>query len=282
MALMFVINSREENEPFSKTKIYRSAKMAGASSSVAWKIARIIKKEAYPGIKTSTISARIGQLLRKDFPGAALRFNIKKAMRGLGPTGFPFEKYIKNVLSSWGYEVSINQFLPGKCLSAYETDFVARKDKILYIGECKYKHQFGDRIHYYDALANHARFLDISEGGYFKSAKYRGVDIKSILVTNTKFSDRTIKYCRCVGTELLGWNYPENKGLEYFIEKEKLYPVTILPSLRGRLKEVLVEEKIMLADRILTINIKNFSEKHKLPVKQLAGLVKEAEALFKQ
>lgn len=276
MASIFVINSRGEKEPFSKSKIYRSAKMAGASSDVAWKIARTVKKEACPGIKTSAISARAEQLLRKDFPGVAFRFNIKKAMRDLGPTGFPFEKYIKNILKTWGYEASINQFLPGKCLSAYEIDFVAKKGNVIYIGECKYKHRFGDRIHYYDALANHARFLDILEGG-----SYHNFKIKSMLVTNTKFSDRTRDYCRCVGTELLGWNYPENRGLEYFIEKEKLYPITILPSLKGHLKDIMVREKIMLADHILKIDMRKFAEKHKLPPRQLARLVQQAETLLK-
>jgi len=282
MPSIFVINSVGEKEPFSKKKIHRSAKMAGASGSVAWKIARTVKKEAYPGIKTSAISARVEQLLRKDFPGVAFRFNIKKAMRELGPTGFPFEKYVKSVLKSWGYEVKINQFLPGRCLSAYEIDFVAKKDNVIYVGECKYKHNFGDRIHYYDALANHARFLDILNGDYFKSAEYKKVEVKSILVTNTKFSDRTRDYCCCVGTELLGWNYPENRGLEYFIEKEKLYPVTILPSLKGRLKEIFVEEKMMLADHILKLDVQSFAKKHKLPVKQLANLAGQAEALLKQ
>ncbi|MFH1820613.1 MAG: ATPase, partial [Candidatus Nealsonbacteria bacterium] len=94
MKQIFVINARGQEEPFSAKKTFRSARRAGASSELAQSITDIIKREVYPGIKTSVIFKRIKQLLQKKSPGIALRFNIKEGMRKLGPTGFPFEKYI--------------------------------------------------------------------------------------------------------------------------------------------------------------------------------------------
>jgi hypothetical protein len=280
MPKLFVINSKGEREAFSRKKVYRSAKRSGASNNLARKIAEIIEKQAYPGIKTSVIFEKIKKLLKKESPGVALRFSLKEGMRKLGPTGFPFEKYVSDILENLGYQVKINQHLPGKCISSYETDFIAKKENIVYLGECKYRQYFGERIGSPDALSNHARFFDILSGNYFKSNKYQGFTIKSMLVTNTKFSSRTIDYCSCVGTELLGWNYPKNKGLEYFIDSKKLYPITILPSLKGHLKDIFVEKKIMLAKHLLEMDIKEFVKRNKLPLKQVELLLKEAEYLL--
>lgn len=280
MMKIFVINSRGEKELFSYKKVHRSAIRAGASRQSAQRITNVIKREVYPGIKTSEIFKRVESLLYKEFPKAALRFNLKEGIRKLGPTGFPFEKYVEEILKRLGYEVKINQFLSGRCLSSYEIDFVAQKGKVIYVGECKYRNLFGERVHSKNALANYARFLDISNGSYFKSSKYRGSVIKSMMVTNAKFTSSAQNYSNCVGVELLGWNYPKNKGLEYLIEKEKLYPITILPSLNKYLIDAFTKEKMMLVEDVLKIDSQKLVKKLKIPVKHLYSLAQEARILL--
>ncbi|MEK7503677.1 MAG: ATPase [Patescibacteria group bacterium] len=280
MAALFVINAAGEKEPFSYKKVYRSARRVGASGQVAQKISDTIAKEAYAGIKTYDLFKRIKELLNKEVPQAALRFSLKEAMRKLGPTGFPFEKYVAEILKSLGYQTKINQYLPGRCLSNYEIDFVAEKDKIVYVGECKYRNILGERVHTPHALANYARFLDILNGKYFKSSHYRGYKIKTMMVTNTKFTTSTMDYAPCVGVDLLGWNYPKNRGLEYIIDREKLYPVTILPALRGYLQNIFIQEKIMLAKDVLKIDPQRFAPKFRIPVSQIESLMEQAKTLL--
>ena len=280
MASIFVINSKGEREPFSQKKVYRSARRVGASRQSAQRIANVIEKEAYPGINTSEIFKRVKKLLREDSPKAALKFNLKEGMRKLGPTGFPFEKYVGGVLKRTGHETKINQFLPGRCLRSYEIDFIAKKGKLIYVGECKYRNLFGERVHSSDSLANYARFSDILNGSHFKSNKYKHFKIKTMMVTNTKFTDRAQNYSRCMGVELLGWNYPKNNGLENMIEKEKLYPITILPSLKKYLRDVLTREKMMLAEDVLKIDPQKFAKKFKIRLKDIKSLISEAEVLL--
>lgn len=280
MGSLFVINARGEKEPFSFKKAYQSTKRAGASSRTARRIAETIKKEAYPGIKTSEIFRKIKRILRRETPRAALKFNIKEGMRKLGPTGFPFEKYVGEILKDLGYKIKINQFLPAKCVRSYEIDFVAERGKTIYIGECKYRQNFRDIVHSQDALANYARFLDISEGKRFKSAKYKNRKIRAMLITNTKFSGKSVAYCRCINTEILGWNYPKNRGLEYLIEKKKMYPVTILPALKKYIKRALVDEKMMLAKDVLKIEPQKFAKKHRIQLKHLRTLISQAKILL--
>jgi len=280
MSAIYVINSRGEKELFSAGKVLNSARRVGASTELAREIAETLSGEVFSGIKTSLIYRRIRQLLSKGAPKSALRFSLKQGMRKLGPTGFPFEKYIGEVLEKYGFKVKINQSLSGFCLTGYEVDFVAEKKGLIYVGECKYRNLPGDRVDSGDVLKNHARFLDIQKGSYFKSKKYQGFELKTMMVTNTKFTDRAKDYSRCAGIELLGWRHPKDKGLEYLVEKEKLYPITILPSLRGYLKDILVSEKMMIVRDVLSIDPQVFARKFKVKMGLVESLVREAKILL--
>jgi len=275
MSSLFVTKFNGEKEPFSIKKVYRSAKRVGASEKLAKKIARIIEKEAYSGIKTSEIFKRVKKLLGQEIPRAAVRFNLKEGIKRLGPTGFPFEQYIGAIFSENGFKVRLNRHVSGFCCKKYEIDFLARKDNSLYIGECKYRYLPKHKVHTDTALANYARFLDIKKG--YSSRK--DIKLKSLLITNAKFTTRAIKYSECVGVKLLGWNYPRNKGLEYLIDSQKLYPITILPSLPRFLAKIFASKKMMLAQDILKIDIKEFARKTKISRKRLENLVKEAKSL---
>ena len=276
----FIINSKGEKEPFSFHKVYRSAKRVGASVDLAKEIAGEVEKEVYPGTKTGEIFKKIKKLLSKKHPRASIRFSLKEAMRKLGPTGFPFEKFIREVLLADGSKVKINQYLRGFCPVTYEIDFLYEKEKIIYIGECKYHHLAGERVDLQVTLANYARFLDIEANSYFRKLKSKGFQIKPILVTNAKFSKEAIKYAKCKKAELLGWRYPEKQGLEYLIEKEKLYPITILPSLKGCLKEVFAQKRMMLVKDLLEADLSVLSKKLNLSQKVLFPLIKEAKILL--
>lgn len=243
---LFIINSNREKEPFSIEKVYGSARRVGASKELAKKIAKTIEKEVYPGITTLEIFKRVKKLLHQGIPKAALKFNLKKGIKKLGPTGFPFEKYIGAIFSKNGFEIKLNQHVPGLCCK-YEIDFVAKKGSLLYIGECKYHNLSGGRVHSNTALANYARFLDIEKGKFLNRNNHKNLKIKSLLVTNTKFTTQSIKYSNCVEVELLEWNHPKGRGLEHLIDSQKLYPITILPSLNRYLAEIFSSKKMMLA-----------------------------------
>jgi hypothetical protein len=281
---IFVINLRGEKEPFSFQKVYQSARNVGASKEVALKIAKEIEKEAFDGISTSQIFDRVFELLLKESPQSAIKFNLKRAMEKLGPTGFPFEKFVAKIFEFEGFEVKTNQIIPGFCVN-YEIDFVAKalsafkaplsgakKEDLVYIGECKFRQEPGGRVDLKAALANYARFLDIEKGKFLDSKmKY-----KSILVTNTKFTSEAIKYSECVGVELLGWKYPKGGGLELLIEKNKLYPITILPSVTSQLAKELISQGIVLVRDVLE---KKFEE---IKVTKKDRIFKEAKILLEK
>lgn len=265
---IFVINLRKEKEPFSFKKVYQSARNCGASKEIALSIASQIEREAFPGITTSQIFDRIFELLLNKSPQSAIRFNLKRAIEKLGPTGFPFEKFVGKIFEAEGFEIKLNQIIPGFC-TKYEIDFLAKKENLIYIGECKFRQELGGRVDLQAALSNYARFLDIEKGKFLNSR----MNYKSIIITNTKFTQEAIKYSECVGVSLLGWKYPKGRGLEILIEKNQFFPITILPSVSQSLAKILIEQKIILVKDIFKKEFKKVKIPHKEQIEKEAKIL---------
>ena len=280
MSKILIINNLGEKEPFSWRKVYQSALRVGAQKALAKHIASQIEKEAYNNIRTKEIFKKVQEYLFHDFHKGAMRFSLKEAMRKLGPSGFPFEKYVGEVFKRLGFAVQINQHLPGKCVF-HEIDLLAKIDKQLLIGECKFHSLPGSRVDLKVAMATYACYLDLNIGNFFKKASLKKLKIRPMLITNTKFTSEAIRYAECMKIDLLGWRYPMDRGLEYVIESNKFYPITILPSLKGDLLNVCGQEQIMLAQDLLLIDINKCAKKARIPEKRLLSLKKEAEILLK-
>jgi len=279
MRKLYVINSLGMKEAFSWKKICNGAERVGASRALAKEIATIIEREAYPGITTKEIFQRVEQILSKEYPRGRIRFRLKEAMRRLGPSGFPFEKYVGGILMQLGFSIELNQYVKGQCVR-HEIDFLAKEEKYFLIGECKYHSLPGGRVDLKVGLIHCARFLDLKSGNFFAKIKSEKLKIRPIIVTNTKFTSKIIKYAECAGIDLLGWKYPELRGLEYVIESERFYPITILPSLTNNLLEIFYQQKLMLVQNLLKIDVVKFSKKTRIPEKKISAIKREAEILL--
>jgi hypothetical protein len=273
-SLVKVVKYDGEREPFSVKKVYDSAMRAGASSSLARRVSREIENEVYQNITTAEIFKRIRKKLKEENLQIALRFSLKEAMKKLGPAGFIFEDFVRRVLSCYGLKVGSSMIISGRCCK-YEIDFLAEKENMVYLGECKYRNNQGDRIDVNVCLKSFAILEDVKSSGRFKD---KAVDF--LIVTNSRFTEEAMKYASCKGIELLGWNYPKDEGLEDMVENKKLYPITILPSFKGYLADVLRKEGMMLVGDVLSFNIEKFSKRVNIPKKQLEALKREAETLI--
>jgi hypothetical protein len=267
-----VINVQGEREPFSLKKVYRSVLRSGGSKELAHKISKEIETIIYPDISTKDIFKNIKSKLKKESIETAIKFSLKEGMRKLGPTGFLFERYIGDLFREHGYTVKNNKWLKGKCID-YETDVLLEKNNTILIGECKYRNHSGERIDVSVCLKTYASFLDIKNGNGFKK------EIKPLVITNTKFTTKAIKYAECQGIELLGWNYPIDNGLERLIESKNLYPITVLPSFNQSFIEYFSNNEIMTVKDVLLIDVAKLSKKAKIPTSQLEKLKKEAQVL---
>jgi hypothetical protein len=218
-----VIKSDGRRMPFDVYRVEATCRRAGASPSLAKRIAQYIAEIAYDGISTREIYKLVLAALagESEHPEIKHRYRLKESLMLLGPAGFNFESYIAQVLANNGYRVlSIRSKAKGKCVD-HEIDLAIVKDGMRIMVECKYHNSAGTFTGLKESMYTHARFLDIAEG---KTDLFE----KEMLVSNTRVSKDAHKYALCVRQEVLSWRYPSEEGLERLIEQKGLYPITIL------------------------------------------------------
>ncbi len=241
--LVNILKSDGTKQLFEEEKLANSLRRVGASPEAIDDVIDQVEKEMREGMSTSDIYGRAFFLLRKHSVPTAVKYSIRRAMMELGPDGFPFEKFVARIFKMWGYETATDQTLMGVCVD-HELDVVAWKGDSLAMVEAKYHNQFGMKSDLKVALYVKARFDDLA-GSTFK---YGGKEMKLSerwLVTNTKFTDKAVKYGECSKLRLLGWNYPEHNSLHEIIGDNGLHPITCISGLSNQQKKDLVGRNIL-------------------------------------
>lgn len=245
-----VIKASGESVIFSYEKLNHSLKKAGANEEQCASIIKKIEIDLYDGITTKKIYQKAFSLLKSTTlrPFAA-RYKLKKAIMELGPSGYPFERYIAEIFAYKGYKTKVGQIIQGNCVK-HEVDVVAENEnKILFI-ECKYHKDAGFTCNVKTPLYINARFWDI-EKHHRRKAGYENKSHEGWLVTNTKFSTDSIQYGACAGLNLLGWDYPQKESLRKLIDKSGLYPLTTLTTINNVEKQKLLDMKLILCHDLL-------------------------------
>lgn len=240
---IFVTKLNGVKELFNEDKLKRSLINSGATIEVADKVVAHISKELKDGIPTSSIRERALSLFARTAKPASARYSLKKALAELGPSGFPFEKFVADIFRARGYHAENNQFIKGKCVE-HEIDVVAWNDNELVMAEAKFHNELGLKSDLKVALYVKARFDDISNSEFFYG-RNRKLD-EGLLITNTKFTEKAISYATCSGLKIIGWNYPAKGNLHDLIEETAMHPVTSLSSLSPNEKKNLIEAGIIL------------------------------------
>lgn len=208
-------------EPYNEEKIRLSASRIGVPEGLQKEMLMSIRDRLYDGIKTDEIFAMIKEFLKSsDSPYLALKYNLKEALTQLGPSGYPFEKYVSLLLQELGYQTKINQTIAGGCVP-HEVDVVAVKDNITYFIEAKFHKNVSQRTDVRVPLYIKSRYEDL------KTAWQNGESCPWI-VTNTRFSTDAIKYAECQNIKLTSWGYPKGSGIMDLIEATNLHPFTII------------------------------------------------------
>ena len=268
-------SGRQEN--FDIQKLISSLVRSGAPQEVAEEIAQEVEQQTAPLARTGDIYRRAKKLLRKFNHASGMRYSIKKAIFSLGPSGYPFEKFFGKVLSHYGYIVETGRLINGFCV-AHEVDVIARNDDNYTFIECKYHSNGGKATDVKTALYVHARFQDIKKAAE-KEAGEHMLFRDGWLVTNTRCTSDAIQYAECAGLRIISWKYPDKGSLERMIEDKRLYPITILHSVRKGMLDPLFRADIILAQDIADMDMEVFVRKSGLDERTTRILKKEADAV---
>ncbi len=234
-------------EYFKVEKLRRSLRRAGAAPDEINEIVADVSKTLHEGIQTQEIYRHAFSLLRSSKPPAAARYSLRRALFGLGPTGFPFEKFLARLFEEEGYTTSTGNVIKGKC-AEHEIDVSAFKEDHSFIAEAKFHARPGIKSDLQVAMYSYARLLDLRE---VKICNQDVCGIKEFwLITNTKFTSTAEEYGKCVGLKLLSWSYPRTGNLHDLIQKHGIYPVTVLQSISSSQAETLINRGVILCKDI--------------------------------
>ncbi|MDD5109822.1 MAG: restriction endonuclease [Patescibacteria group bacterium] len=237
------------HELFQPEKIFRSLERAGAGKELATAVLGRLENKLTRGTSTADIATRVSLELDRLDRRVAARYRLRRAIMELGPEGYPFEKYVGKIFSHYGYAVKISQHIPGRCIS-HEVDVDAQKDGRRLMIECKYHNRRGVQSDAKVALYTWARFEDIRDRGAVVHGGGTTFD-EGWLVTNTKVTSDALAFSRCVGLKVLGWDEPQQRGLQWIIESANLYPITCLPGLNAWQRRSLLQHDLLLCHEVI-------------------------------
>ena len=246
---IIITKSSGDRVKFSLNKLRSSLKRTGADKETIDQIIDKVRDELYQGISTKEIYNRAFALLKKKKSHFASKYKLKKAIYELGPTGFPFERFVGALLKYSGYKVSIGEVLQGKCVT-HEIDVVAHKDNETTIIECKFHGEQGINCNVKIPLYINSRYQDV-KAHWNTNSKNGTILNQGWVVTNTRFSEDAIQYSKCCGLYLLSWDYPENDGLKDRIDRLGLYPITVSTLLSNREKQFLLSRNVVLCRELI-------------------------------
>ncbi len=233
-----------ELEPFSEEKLYHSLHHSGANDLLIKWVMDQIRSKLSEGISTRRIYKEAFKLLRSKTGALAARYSLKQAIMELGPTGFPFEKFVGELLKHLGYNTLTGQIIQGKCVT-HEVDVVAWNDNMQLMIECKYHNTPGNICSVQVPLYIQSRFLDV-KSTWERMPENNEKNYQGWVVTNTRFSGDASTYGRCAGLHLVGWDYPRVGSLKEMVENTLIFPITVLSGLNKKQKQTLIEQDIIL------------------------------------
>ena len=241
---IYIIKNTGEKDIFSRQKFINSLLRSGTTSETADKIADIIESKLYPGISTGKIYKIALKILKQQTTKAAGKFVLKKAVMDLGPSGYPFEKFLGRLFESRGYDVKVDQTVHGKCVS-HEIDVIACNDNEQIMVECKFHSNKGQKSDVKVPLYINSRFKDV-EQTWLKDPNLKGLKFYGMVATNTRFTDDAKRFASCAGLRVISWDYPSKDNLREWIDESGYYPITALHSLTKNEKKLLLDKDIVL------------------------------------
>lgn len=234
---------------YESKKLQLSLEKAGADPGIIQRIIRQIEADLQPESTTQQIYQKAFRLLKKYSRPSAAKYKLKRAVMELGPSGYPFEHFVGEIMKDMGYFVKVGQVLQGKCVT-HEVDVLAERDNHRIAIECKFGNKPGRKVDVKVSLYIHSRFRDLVNS-WKNDPLHKDKTYEGWIVTNADMTSDAIQYGTCAGLHLVSWTYPAKGNLKDMIDNCHLYPVTTLTSLSKKEKNLLLESGIILCRELV-------------------------------
>jgi len=232
-----------ETEAFDAEKLKQPLVRSGASQTDAEYVTGIICKNIVDGMSTHKVYSQAYNLLRKQSGKVAGRYRLKKAIFDMGPTGYPFEILVGELIKLKGFTTQTGLVMDGNCVQ-HEVDVFATKiDKTIFV-ECKFHNDVRRKSDVKVALYVNSRFHDLKkkyEQTLRKIYKYLKTQLSPYLIgqtSNRVIEEKTGRFFLPPGTKITAENINEinfkhlnleNDLVEDEKVNEKIYNEIIYP-----------------------------------------------------
>jgi hypothetical protein len=230
-----VLKGSGQIEAFSEQKLRSSLRRSGAGDEAIERTVRAVRGQLRDGMSTRQLFRIAHRELKKATRPTAARYALQRAILDLGPSGFPFERYVAELLRHDGWRTELGVTLQGRYV-AHEVDIDARRKGERILCECKFREKPEGKVDVKVALYVHARAEDLAPAR----------PDRFWLVTNGRFTQDALRYGAGVGLYLLSWNHPRGESLRERIDRAGLHPVTCLAGLRKAEKQELLRRRVVL------------------------------------
>jgi hypothetical protein len=272
-----IIKASGEIDLFSMEKVANSLRRAGTDEELIPAILAKVEEELHEGITTKEIYKLAFSFLKHKNRLFASRYKLKRAIFELGPTGFPFEKFIAAIYRHSGYKVKIGELFKGKCVT-HEVDVVASNKLGTLLMECKFHGDSGRNCDVKVPLYINSRFQDIAANK--QEPAEEEPFFSGWVVTNTRFTKDAAAYGKCVFLKMLSWDFPPGDGIKDKIDRLGLFPITVSTLLTAREKQFLLSRDIVLCREL--INDKFYLDQLEIRPPRKQRILKEMELLCKE
>lgn len=269
---LHITKASGQQVPFDLKKFQRSLENSGAGKEIIDQVTQYILDEITDSTTTKQLYKKAYNHLKKISGSVASRYSLKKAIMDLGPSGYPFEKFVGELLKYQDNQVEVGRIIKGFCVN-HEIDVIAIKNNKKIMVECKFHSDQSRKTDVKVPLYIHSRFQDIRK--QWRKQKDPSIRFyQEWLVTNTRFTDDASTFGNCAGLKLISWDYPKKGSLKQRISISGLHPVTCLASLTGSEKTSLLDMDIVL--RAQLCENQNVLKKLKINESRQAKVMKEA------
>ena len=271
MSALMVVKRSGELEPYSEEKVIHSMNRVNVPPELQPQVLSHVRQQ-FRGeyLSTDDLFKEVFDFLRHTDKKASLRLNLRRAIQELGPTGFPFERYLARIFQDQGYKTTVDAHLMGECVM-HEVDIILEKDGKRDIVEVKFHNDLVGKTDLHVAMYTYARYLDLKN-------KHAINDVW--VITNTKLTQDAISYAECKKMKSLGWNYPTKAHLQHFVEAPKMYPITVLTDFTNMEKARLIEDNIVLCRDLLELKESEINSFPLVKKSHLINAIKSARLLL--
>ncbi|MDD2256918.1 MAG: hypothetical protein PHI57_07410, partial [Bacteroidales bacterium] len=131
----------------------------------------------------------------------------------------------------------------------HEVDVIATKGLTQCFVECKYYQRTGKNANVQVPLYIRSRVNDLIDKRR-QSTRWDAFQFEGWIATNTRFTLDAISYGVCSGLNLLSWDYPEGNSLREIVDRERIFPITVLTKLTQADKQKLMEMGIVICRQL--------------------------------